>query len=237
MKYELHDCEIDAVILEKDRIIFSFPNGFHVEDENGQTLKKKLAFTIDRECCPNAPPESFLFIRRINRRMNGWKDISFREFTSLFKKGNMVIHDEYDSKMTNWKMIQLNASTRRSNIELFITDIADVECLDDERSTAMLDKTPEDVFAVFDQLKDRYPLEMTNTLALNMGFTIDCPILVGRAHGQILWLYDDGGIFVLDVMDEAQTEGTHWHPCDVEDAAEDIAAFMDGKSDYKLYPF
>lgn len=101
----------------------------------------------------------------------------------------------------------------------------------------MLDRTADDVCAVFDQLKDRYPLEMTNTLALDMGFTIDCPILVGRAHGQILWLYDDGGIFVLDVMDEAQTKGTHWHPADVEDAVEDITDFMEGKSDYRLFRF
>ena len=101
----------------------------------------------------------------------------------------------------------------------------------------MLDRTPDDVFAVYDQLKDRYELEMTTTTALDAGFTIDCPILVGRAHGQILWLYDDGGIFVLDVMDEAQRAGTHWHPYDVEDAAEDIAAFMEGKSDYKLHRF
>lgn len=101
----------------------------------------------------------------------------------------------------------------------------------------MLDRTPDDVFAVYDQLKDRYELEMTTTTALDAGFTIDCPILVGRAHGQILWLYDDGGIFVLDVMDEAQRAGTHWHPLDAEDAAEDIAEFMDGKSDYKLHRF
>lgn len=132
MNYQLHDYELDAILLENDRIIFSFPNGFYVEDENGQELKpirKKLAFTVDKECCPNEPLESFIFIRRIKRRMNGWKDISFKQFTSLFRKGNMVVHDEYDSKLTNWKMIQLNASTRRSNIELFITDIIDVECL------------------------------------------------------------------------------------------------------------
>ena len=42
----------------------------------------------------------------------------------------MIIHDEYDSKSTNWKMIQLNSSTKRSNIELFITDIIDVECIE-----------------------------------------------------------------------------------------------------------
>ena len=145
----------------------------------------------------------------------------------------MVIHDEYDSKMTNWKMIQLNADTRRSNIELFITDIIDIECLADETDPGAAD----DVFAVFEQLKDRYPLEMTNTFALDMGFTMDCPILVGRAHGRILWLYMDGCDFVLDVMDEARTMGTHCHPADVEDAVEDIAAFMDGKGNYKLRSF
>ena len=51
-----------------------------------------------------------------------------RIFLSLFKKGTMVIHDEYDSKLTNWKMLQFNTSTSRSNIELFITDIIDIAC-------------------------------------------------------------------------------------------------------------
>lgn len=93
------------------------------------------------------------------------------------------------------------------------------------------------MFAVFEQLKDRYPLEMTNTFALDMGFTMDCPILVGRAHGRILWPYMDGCDFVLDVMDEAETSGTHWHPMDVDSAAMDIAEFMEGRSDYELFPF
>ena len=42
----------------------------------------------------------------------------------------MVIYDEYDSKLTNWKIFQLNACTNWSNIELFITDIIDIECLE-----------------------------------------------------------------------------------------------------------
>lgn len=131
MNYQLHDYEIDSVVLQNDRIIFSFPNGFFAADENGQELKplrKKLAFIIDKDSFPNDPLESFIDIRRINRRMNGRKEISFKQFSSLFKKGNMVIYDEYDSKLKNWKMIQLNAGTSRSNIELFITDIIDVEC-------------------------------------------------------------------------------------------------------------
>ena len=98
----------------------------------------------------------------------------------------------------------------------------------------MFDK---DVLAVYEMLKGRYDLTLTNSTAVDDGFTIDCPIIVGKAHGQILWLYSDGDVFVLDVMDESHTKGTHWHPDDVESAVENIAKFMDGKSDYHLTRF
>ena len=101
----------------------------------------------------------------------------------------------------------------------------------------MFDITVSDVFAVYEQLKDKYPLEMTHTTAVDDGFEGDWPILVGNAHGQIIWLYEDGGDFVMDVLDEAKTMGTHWHPRDVESAKKYIVEFMDGKSDYEMYPF
>ena len=131
MHYVLHDYEIDSVTFEGDKIIFSFPHGFYVTDDNGQELeppRRKLAFSIDRDGGINESLESFIYIRRRNRF--GWKDITFKQFIALFKKGNMIIHDEYDSRYTNWKMIQLNAAVGWSNIELFITDIIDVECLE-----------------------------------------------------------------------------------------------------------
>ena len=95
----------------------------------------------------------------------------------------------------------------------------------------------QDVLAVYEMLKGRYNLTLTNSTAVDDGFTIDCPIIVGKAHGLTLWLYSDGDVFVLDVMNEGHTKGTHWHPDDVESAAEDIAEFMDGKSDYHLRRF
>ena len=101
----------------------------------------------------------------------------------------------------------------------------------------MFDITADDVFAVYEQLKDRYPLIMTTTGALDEGFTVDCPILVGKAHGQIIELYEDGGDFILDVMDEAQTKGTHWHLNDVDSAIDYVVEFMEGKSDYEMYRF
>ena len=101
----------------------------------------------------------------------------------------------------------------------------------------MFDISVDDVVEVYEQLKDRYDLVLTTTSALDEGFTIDCPIIVGKAHDQIIELYEDGGDFVLDVMDAEQTEGTHWHPNDVEGATDDIVEFMEGKSDYKMSPF
>ena len=87
---------------------------------------------------------------------------------------------------------------------------------------------------VYKRLCAKYPVELTNTLALNDGFSIDCPILVAAAHGQILYLYDYGGDFVLDVMNAEKTMGCHWHPFDVESAANDICAFMEGEMNYPL---
>ena len=101
----------------------------------------------------------------------------------------------------------------------------------------MFGMTDESVLEVYAQLKDRYDLILTTTSALDEGFTINCPILVAKAHGQILELYSDGDMFVLDVMDAEQTKGTHWHPNNVDSAVEDIVEFMEGKSDYELYPF
>ena len=101
----------------------------------------------------------------------------------------------------------------------------------------MFDISVDDVVEVYEQLKDRYDLVLTTTSALDEGFTVDFPIVVGKAHGQIIELYEDGGDFVMDVMDAEQTKGTHWHPNDVEGAVDDIVEFMEGKSDYKMYPF
>ena len=101
----------------------------------------------------------------------------------------------------------------------------------------MFDITVDDVVQVYEQLKDRYDLVLTTTSALDEGFTVDCPIIVGKAHGQIIELYEDGGYFVMDVMDAEQTKGTHWHPNDIKGAVAYIVEFMEDKSDYEMYPF
>ena len=129
MNYQLHDYEIDSVTFEGNQIIFSFPKGYYVTDQHGKEvtpLRKKLIFIIDRGWCENCPVESFVYIRQ--RKRFGWKDISVKQFLALFKKGNMIIHDEYDSKLSNWKMLQINAKANWSNIEMFVTDVEEILC-------------------------------------------------------------------------------------------------------------
>lgn len=97
--------------------------------------------------------------------------------------------------------------------------------------------TEKDLLAVYEQVKERCGVILTTTDALDDGFTVDCPIIVGQAHGQSMWLYAYEDMFVMDVMDGEKTKGTHWHPHTVEDAVRDMAEFMDGKRDYRLRSF
>lgn len=98
----------------------------------------------------------------------------------------------------------------------------------------MFEITDQDVLTVYQQSKDKYDLVLTTTAELDDGFTIDVPIIVGNANGQIIELYAYEDIFVMDVLNAEKTMCTHWHPYDVDMAAKDIAEFMDGKSDYPL---
>lgn len=52
----------------------------------------------------------------------------------------------------------------------------------------MFNITVEDLRAVYEQLKDKYKLVWTTTVALDEEFTVDCPIIVGKANGQIIEL-------------------------------------------------
>ena len=46
----------------------------------------------------------------------------------------------------------------------------------------LYNNTNDDLKEIYEQLKDRYELVLTNTAALDEGFAEDCPILIGKAH-------------------------------------------------------
>ena len=108
---------------------------------------------------------------------------------------------------------------------------------EDAKSRLIMEKTEQDVYNVYEQLKNKYDLVLTTTAKLNEGFIIDCPIIVGKAHDQIIELYECDGMFVMIVKDSEENEGTHWHPREINDAINDIVEFMNGKLDYRLHPY
>ena len=91
-------------------------------------------------------------------------------------------------------------------------------------------RTPLDVTEVYEILKDRFPLTLTSTYALENGkedYDGDYIMVCGASSAGAFQLYDNGlyGVFDVDKIDGTYT---HWHPCDVVEATEDVIAFMQG---------
>ena len=131
MDYSLHDFFLTRMTLKKDKITFCFPDGYHDVNDKGKEIKpKKLILTIDTG---KYEVKNYISVRmaKPNRGCTVWKDVPLRKFLRLLKKGSLIFFDEYDSKLTNAKMFQLNTGDKHKtgyNIELFITDILSVEC-------------------------------------------------------------------------------------------------------------
>ncbi len=132
MVYSLHDFFLTRMTMKKDKITFCFPEGYYAVNDKGKEIKpKKLLLTIDTG---KYAVKNFISVRMskcTNRGYTLWKDVPLRKFLRLLKKGSLIFFDEYDSKLTNAKMFQLNTSDEHKagyNIELFITDILSVEC-------------------------------------------------------------------------------------------------------------
>ena len=80
---------------------------------------------------------------------------------------------------------------------------------------------------IFAQLKEHYPLTLTTTQAVDDGFTIDVPILIGQRDGCACWLYDDGDGFGFSVGAPGQAHHDHCHPQSVSEAIRAVFAFME----------
>ncbi len=105
-----------------------------------------------------------------------------------------------------------------------------------------------DLDIIYERLKDRFDLTLTNTFALNDDYTIDVKVLCGTSSLGTFHLYqefDDWDEFVFSVqfpeprrriLDPFILEkGTHWHPQTVEQATKDVIAFMDGTHKFSAY--
>ena len=106
-----------------------------------------------------------------------------------------------------------------------------------------------DLEFIYEQLKNKYDLLLTNTFALDNGYTTDVPVLCGESVLGKFELYVDDDFqdgsyeFVFSVTFPAPKKrswffsadtGTHWHPQTKEQALMDVIAFMEGTHKYCL---
>lgn len=100
-----------------------------------------------------------------------------------------------------------------------------------------------DIELIYQRVKHNKGLLLTNTFAVNIGFTEDVPVIHGTAKDGKFWLYADtndqnpvGYSFVFLVEYEHRTwfrkrlvkRYTHWHPRSTEQAIQDIEDFLQG---------
>lgn len=74
---------------------------------------------------------------------------------------------------------------------------------------------------------------MTTTAALNDGYTIDVPVVRGKALDRRFDLYKEGDLFVFSVEffhKNGEDRYSHGHPYDLDDAMKYIEKFMSGTS-------
>ena len=91
-----------------------------------------------------------------------------------------------------------------------------------------------DLDIIYEQLKDKYDLLLTNTFALDDGYDIDVPVLRGKSRLGRFDLYQEDEdwhefVFTMEYAEpKAEEKYTHWHPQSKEQAIAVVIAFMEG---------
>lgn len=79
---------------------------------------------------------------------------------------------------------------------------------------------------IYDLLRNRYPLILTNAFAVDDGFTEDVPIIVGKNASAAFWLYEYDGDLVFSYEVPGQPYHDHAHPQSVEETVQAVIDFM-----------
>lgn len=92
-------------------------------------------------------------------------------------------------------------------------------------------RTPVDVVAIYETLKDKLPLTLTSAYQMENGkedYDADYIMVCGTSSVGTFQLYDDGLYGVFDV-EKADGSYAHWHPADINEAVNMVEKFMEGK--------
>ena len=131
MKYQLHDSQINQIILGNDTISLQFSEGFWATNEHGKMTDQlkncEIVFEIDRN---DLPIEDFIAIR-VSKKGGVYKTVSIAKFVSLLKKSPFNVYLEYNCDFASSKMLQMHSNALCICAEIFIEEIKNVEYIHD----------------------------------------------------------------------------------------------------------
>ena len=93
-----------------------------------------------------------------------------------------------------------------------------------------------DLILIYQQLKDRYNLKLTNAFSLNAGFREDFQVLFGQSAKNKFYLYHDDVIAIFDIENQAGTLADHWHPDNAQEAMQMVVDFMEDTCEFDWWP-
>lgn len=93
-----------------------------------------------------------------------------------------------------------------------------------------------DLMQIYQQLKNRYNLELTNAFSLNAGFRKDFQVLFGQSSQNKFYLYHDGAIAIFDIENLQGTFADHWHPDNTQQAIQMVIDFMEDTCEFDWLP-
>ena len=93
-----------------------------------------------------------------------------------------------------------------------------------------------DLSCIYQNLKDKYSLVLTNAFSLDAGFLVDCQVLFGQSSHTKFYLYHDGEMAILDIENKEGTLADHWHPDDTQEALQMVVDFMEETCEFDWLP-
>lgn len=87
-----------------------------------------------------------------------------------------------------------------------------------------------DIQAIYERLRNRYPLALSSSLSLGFKSKMDFPVLHGQSSlGRFELFYDDVPSFAFYAMGDNRTVFAHFHLQTPSKAEETVIDFMEGK--------
>lgn len=126
-KYCLHDCLLNEILIQNDKMVFYFLSGIYETNPFGKEIKLTTRCRMVLEIEETDKERIFNHIEIIRILKKKVKDIDFKKFVVNLRQNKMDIDMNYYSRFCN--TILIKGYINRDRYEMTISDVRKVEFL------------------------------------------------------------------------------------------------------------